>query len=156
MDNRRSGHRASPDRTLSAQHWDLWRRRDVLAAGAAIGSLAAGAAAASAEPSPSSRIVVADTRFAASRNFAAEGALNGQTVAWITGDVTDIYNVLDLLWRREKVAVTGLTAYGAFFCLERLAMDRGLRVTSRREHRGETLLIAWTIAPKRAARRGLA
>jgi len=136
--------RASPDRDARSG----WRRRDVLAAGAAIGGLAAGISIADAETFPPSDIVIADTRFAASRAFAA--ARDSQHVAWIGGDVTDVYNDLDLLWRREKVAVSGLTDYGAFFCLERLAMDRGLRVAFKREHRGETLLISWVIVPKSA------
>ena len=123
-----------------------WRRRDVLIGAAAGGFvLGSGARAAPAR----SGLVVADKRFAASRAFAAQEARGRQRVAWIEGDATDVYNEIDLLWRREKTPVAGLTAYGAFFCLERLAMDRGLRVTSKQEHRDETLLIAWTIAPKR-------
>ncbi|MEJ0024857.1 MAG: hypothetical protein WDN01_02415 [Rhizomicrobium sp.] len=132
---------------------NLWDRRDVLAAGGAIAGLAV--VAAEAGPVPSSGIAVADRRFAASRAFAATAARGGRYVAWIEGDVTNAYNELDLLWRREKIAVSGLTAYGAFFCLERLAMDRGLRVAFKREHPGASLLISWAIAP-RPGRRGVA
>jgi hypothetical protein len=73
---------------------------------------------------------------AASRDFAAHGAREGDRIAWIEGDITELwYEELDVRWRDEKAAVSGLTEYGAFFCLERLAMDRGLRVAFKGEHR---------------------
>ena len=146
MHHRQTGQRSSPDANLVAHTG--WRRRDVLV-GAAPGGLVLGSGALATPMRAVSGLVVADARFAASRAFADEAGRKGQRVAWIAGDVTDIYNDLDLLWRREKIAVAGFTAYGAFFCLERLAMDRGLRVTARREHRDETLLISWTIALRR-------
>ncbi|MEI9887688.1 MAG: hypothetical protein WDN08_14530 [Rhizomicrobium sp.] len=111
------------------------------------GGVAVGTGVAKAASLLLSSIIVADTRFAASRAFAAGAA----RIAWIDGDVTVVYNELDLLWRREKVTVSGLTAYGAFFCLERLAMDRGLRVAFKREHRGAPVLISWAIASKPGA-----
>ena len=82
------------------------------------------------------QLIVADERHAASRAFAAEAARSGGRIAWTRGDVTRLwYDELDLLWRKEKVVVGGLTEYPAFFCLERLAMDRGLRVAFKGEHR---------------------
>jgi hypothetical protein len=81
-------------------------------------------------------LLVADTRIAASREFAAQAAHNSERVAWIEGDVTKLwYEELDARWRDEKTAVTGLTEFGVFFCLERLAMDRGLRVAFKGSHR---------------------
>ncbi len=112
------------------------------------GGVALGAGIFAALPPPRSGTIVSDARFAASRAFGRDAARDGRRIVWIEGDVTAAYNEIDLLWRRAKVAVSGFTAYGAFFCLERLAMDRGLRVAAKREHREETLLIAWTIAPR--------
>ncbi len=140
------------DSARAAPTWTRWDRRGfMVAAGAAMGGLAVATSGAVAIPAPASRVIVADTRFAASRAFAA--AAGGGRIAWIDGDVTDLYGELDLLWRREKVAVCGFTAYGAFFCLERLAMDRDLRVISKQEHRGGAAppLISWAIAPKPGA-----
>ena len=54
----------------------------------------------------------------------------------IDGDVTRLWcDELDLRWRDEKPVLAGLTEYGAFFYLERLAMDRGLRLAFKGEHR---------------------
>jgi hypothetical protein len=103
-----------------------------------------------AEPVPVSAAptVVADTRFAASRAFSAEAGRSGSRIAWIDGDITNLwYDELDLLWRREPAVIAGLTAYGAFFCLERLGMDRGLRLVFKRQHQGS--LFRWMLAPKR-------
>ncbi|MEI9989137.1 MAG: hypothetical protein WDM86_03780 [Rhizomicrobium sp.] len=129
----------------------MWDRRDfLLATGAAMGSLAA-TGTATAAPVSTAGIVVADRRIAASRAFAA----GGRRVVWIDGDVTDFwYDELDLLWRREQVALAGLTAHGAFFCLERLGMDRGLRVAFKEElppaNRDEPQRpVRWLLAPKR-------
>ncbi len=81
-------------------------------------------------------LLVADTRIRASRDFAAQAMHNSERVAWIEGDITRLwYEELDARWRDEKTAVTGLTEYGVFFCLERLAMDRGLRVAFKGSHR---------------------
>ena len=81
-------------------------------------------------------LVVADTRIAASRDFAAQAMHHSERVAWIEGDITGLwYEELDARWRDEKTAVTGLTEYCVFFCLERLAMDRGLRVAFKGSHR---------------------
>ena len=141
MDNRRQ--RISPDADSSGH----WRRRDVLI-GAAAGGVVLGVGVFATTPLSRSAMAVADSRFAAGRAFGRDAARDGQRIAWIAGDVTEAYNEIDLLWRRERLAISGLTAYGAFFCLERLAMDRGLCVASKREQRDETLLISWAIAPR--------
>ncbi len=117
----------------------LWDRRDVMVAG----GVAAGAivmsqdvASAGAAAPDKNCLIVADTRIAASREFAAES--NGERVAWIEGDITNLwYEQLDAQWRNKKIAVAGLTEYGPFFCLERLAMDRRMRVAFKGSHRHE-------------------
>lgn len=140
-------------------------RRDFLivagAAASAYGMSRAGAWA-NIAPAASSRIVIADKRFAESRAFARAAASSGARIVWINGDITDFwYDELDLLWRREKVSLTGLTTHAPFFYLQQLAMDRGLRVTFRTEiFRTEPQaesrpLIAWAISP-RACRRDIA
>ena len=138
----------------------LWNRRDFLiASGAAMGvcstlPAAMGAANAATTQLLPLHLIVADTRFTESHAFAAEAARAGNRVAWITGDITDLwYNELDLLWRENKVAIAGLTGYAAFFCLERFAWDRGLRVAFKEELQrtgsGQpSSLYRWIIAPR--------
>jgi len=110
----------------------------MMAGGAAIGGIAmnqdvTGALAATANKNC---LLVADTRIAASRDFAAQAMPNGERIAWIEGDITRLwYEELDARWHDEKIAVAALTEYGPFFCLERLAMDRGLRVAFKGSHR---------------------
>jgi len=160
VNNRRAGQPALPPKPAAEQGPGLWDRRDfMIASGAAVGIWAGlfaamGTANAASAPPRLFHAIVADTRFPESRAFAAEVARAGNHVAWITGDITDLwYKELDLLWREEKAPIAGLTAYAAIFCLERLAWDRGLRVTFKEEHRragsgGPDLLYRWIIAPK--------
>jgi hypothetical protein len=126
---------------VGERDWERWwDRRDFMAmSGGALSALTALAAhSRPAHATPSPLVIVADMRIPASRAFAAEAARSGGRIAWIDGDVTDLwYGELDLRWRSDKVAVAGLTEYGAFFCLERLAMDRGLRTAFKCEHRRE-------------------
>ena len=134
--------------------WD--RREFIVASGAALGacavaSPAAVAAASSLAPAP---IVLCDMRFEASRRFAVEAEKSGARVVRTMGDVTDFWrDELDLLWRHERVSLSGLTAYPAFFYLGRLAMDRGMRVTFKAEA-GRDRLIHWAIAAKSSRNRG--
>jgi len=119
--------------------WGLWDRRDVMiAGGAAVGGIAMSqnvTGALAATPNKNC-LIVADTRIAASHDFAAQAVPNSERIAWIEGDITKLwYEELDARWRDERIAVTGLTEYGPFFCLERLAMDRGLRVAFKVSHR---------------------
>jgi hypothetical protein len=39
-----------------------------------------------------------------------------------------------MLWRKEHVAIAGLTQFGPMFVLERLAHERGMHVALRVEH----------------------
>jgi len=157
--NRRAGDDGLHASRAAERRRELWDRREFIAAGAALGAAAGLATAmetAAAAPAEltSFHMAVADTRFPESRAFAAEAQRAGNRIAWITGDITDLwYKELDLLWREKKAPIAGLTAYGAFFCLERLAWDRGLRVTFRdeRQRTGSghpDTLYRWIIAPK--------
>jgi hypothetical protein len=79
--------------------------------------------------------VLYDTRFAASVAFASRAAARGVAVHAMTGDMTSFwYDDLYHRWRQEPVAIAGLTAHGALFCLERLAWEQRMRVVYRGEH----------------------
>lgn len=79
---------------------------------------------------------VFDERFSESVAFAEEvRALGKPVVHGIKGDITDLwFHELHARWKREPVAVAGLTGHGAVFCLERLAWDHRMRVVYRGEH----------------------
>jgi hypothetical protein len=93
-----------------------------------------------------------DHRFPASVEFGRQMERLGESVHGIHGDITDLwYHDLYHRWKQGPAAITGMTAHGALFCLERLAWDHGMRVLSRTEHPaagGEEPLITWTIGPK--------
>ena len=79
--------------------------------------------------------VLYDSRFAASVAFARRAAARGIAVHAMTGDMTPFwYDDLYHRWRKEPVAIAGLTAHGALFCLERLAWEQRMRVVYRGEH----------------------
>ena len=79
--------------------------------------------------------VLYDTRFAASVAFAKRAAALGVAVHAMAGDMTSFwYDDLYHRWRHEPVAIAGLTAHGALFCLERLAWEQRMRVVFRGEH----------------------
>jgi hypothetical protein len=79
--------------------------------------------------------VLYDTRFTASVAFGQRAGARGLAVHAIDGDITRIwYDDLYHRWREGAVAIAGLTARGALFCLERLAWDQRLRVVFRGEH----------------------
>jgi hypothetical protein len=111
-------------------------RREVLKAGLAVAALPAAAHARFAGPAPAPLYrVLYDTRFAASGAFARRATARGLAVHAIAGDMTRFwYDDLYHAWRRAPVAIAGLTAHGALFCLERLAWDQRLRVVYRGEH----------------------
>lgn len=88
----------------------------------------------------------------------AEGCRFAQTIAGLgvpvralrNGDVTGLYQELDLLWRVQPAAVAGLTQFGPMLVLERLGRERGLRMALRVEHQVQadgTLSHAMTGAP---------
>ena len=136
-------------------------RREFLQAGIAASVLPMAVAGSTLVPSdPADRVafykVIFDERFPASAAFGDEWKARGATVHAIRGDITDLwFRDLDRQWKKQPVAIAGLTAHGPLFCLERLAWDHGMRVVSRveqpsRDADGEPL-ISWTIAPKERA-----
>src|ERR1700734_544125 len=79
--------------------------------------------------------VISDERHASSRAFASEVKRLGAPLQGIKGDITDFwFNELDARWKKEPVAVAGLTEHGPLFCLERLSWDHGMRVAYRADH----------------------
>jgi hypothetical protein len=79
--------------------------------------------------------VLYDTRFPASVAFARRAAAGGLDVQAMAGDMTRFwYDDLYHRWQRGPVAIAGLTAHGALFCLEQLAWDQRMRVVFRGEH----------------------
>jgi hypothetical protein len=80
--------------------------------------------------------VVYDKRFPESAAFARHATKLGVPTHAIEGDMTKLwYDDLFHRWARAPVAIAGLTAHGALFCLERLAWDQRMRVVFRAEHR---------------------
>jgi hypothetical protein len=115
-------------------------RREFLQTSAAVSAIAAngviaGTASASRPRKPSRAIY--DDRYAAGRRFAEVTAAHGvPTRALDDGDITRFwYDELEILWRREPVAIAGLTQFGPMFVVERLALERGLELVLRVEHR---------------------
>jgi hypothetical protein len=96
--------------------------------------------------------VVFDQRFPASVAFAREMNQLGAPIHAIDGDITDLwFHDLDAAWKKQPVAIAGLTAHGPLFCLERLAWDYGMRVVFRSELPPDVdaePLYSWIIAPK--------
>lgn len=132
-------------------------RREFLQAGLAASLLpvaaasAAGSAPEATVPPVSFYKVIFDQRFPSSVSFGEEWKARGAAVHAIRGDITDLwFHDLDPQWKNQPVPIAGLTAHGPLFCLERLAWDHGMRVTSRVEQ-AETYdgdpLISWVISP---------
>jgi hypothetical protein len=99
--------------------------------------------------------VIFDKRFPASVAFGEKWKAGGAPVHGIRGDITDLwFHDLDAQWKKQPVAIAGLTAHGPLFCLERLAWDHGMRVVSRVEQGSRDQdcepLIAWVIDLKKA------
>ena len=75
-----------------------------------------------------------------------------QRVHLFSGDVTALwFDVLDPRWRKPGFMLGGITGQDALFVLERLAWDRGRRVTARRELPAMGAdgrpVVNWIIAP---------
>jgi hypothetical protein len=119
-------------------------RREFLQTGAAVSALAIhglrppSAAALSAAPvALALHKAIYDDRYDEGRRFAATAGAYGVPLrALDAGDITRFwYGELDPLWRREPVAIAGLTQLGPLFVVEQLAAERRLRVALRVEHR---------------------
>lgn len=92
-------------------------------------------AAADPEPTVPLYKVLYDTRLPASVAFARRASARGLVVHAMGGDMTRFwYDDLYHRWQAGPAAIAGLTAYGALFCLERLAWDQRMRVVFRGEH----------------------
>jgi len=76
-----------------------------------------------------------DERFPACAAFAEEAKRRALATQAIRGDITDIwFSDLYYRWKHGPVAIAGMTAPGAIFCLELLARDAGMRVALRVDH----------------------
>jgi hypothetical protein len=119
----------------------MTNRRDILQVAAALPAvvgttrIAAHAAGDSAPHMPLHAVLV-DERYAESRRLGARLAARGTPVLMVpSGDVTEVWlNHIGPAWRHEPVAIAGLTARPALFCLEQLAIAGRLRVVFHIEH----------------------
>jgi hypothetical protein len=111
-------------------------RREFIQAGIAV-TAATSVTGASAQAAPPHRIhkVIYDERFAEPVRFARAAEALGLETHPINGDMTALwYGELDGLWRKEPVAIAGMTRHGPMFCLEMLARDHGMRLVYQAEH----------------------
>jgi hypothetical protein len=123
-------------------------RRELLKWGVAVPVAASVPAAAIAATPGGVDALVLDSRLAG----AELARLSAPVTHTIDGDVTALwYHTLDALWRQPGFVLGGITGSDALFVLERLAVDRGRRVVSRKELRGPDAggvpAISWVIAP---------
>jgi hypothetical protein len=80
--------------------------------------------------------VIYDVRFPHSVSFAQRARELSAAVHAIDGDMTRVwYDDLHHRWRQGAAAIAGLTAHGPMFCFEQLAMDHGMRVVFRAQHK---------------------
>jgi hypothetical protein len=119
----------------------MGNRREFIQAGIAVTAAAsvtgASAQAETAATAPPHRIhkVIYDRRFAEPVRFARAAESLGLEAHAITGDMTALwYGELDGLWRKEPVAIAGMTRHGPMFCLDLLARDHGMRLVYQVEH----------------------
>jgi hypothetical protein len=116
-------------------------RRSLLQAGLAVASAAllampAGAALAPRGARLSYYKVFVDREHAAAQAFGRASAAAGLPVQSIDRDVTSLwYHDLYHVWRRQPVAIAGMTPVRTAFCLQLFAQDAGLRMVYRTEHR---------------------
>jgi hypothetical protein len=80
--------------------------------------------------------VLVDKRHSEARSVGVRLATAGATVHAVPdGDITQVWlSHIGPAWRHRPVAVAGLTARPALFCLEQLALASGLRVVFHAEH----------------------
>jgi hypothetical protein len=79
---------------------------------------------------------IVDGRHTEARNLGSRLARAGTAVHTISdGDITQLWlSEIGPAWRQQPVAIAGLTARPALFCLEQLALSSGLRVVFHGEH----------------------
>ncbi len=79
--------------------------------------------------------VLYDRRFNATAAFAAEAGRSGTSLSGISGDVTDLwFNDLYHRWRKSPAAIAGMTSHRAWFVLDMIARDAGMRTVFRGHH----------------------
>jgi hypothetical protein len=136
----------------------MTNRREFLRTGLAASALplaingllsASDAAAMGVVPSVRLQSAVFDGRYAEGLTFAREIARYGvRAEALDAGDVTAVYEALDLAWRGAPTPIAGFTQFGPMFVLERLANERGLKLALVVEHRvragGEIAHVVWS------------
>ena len=118
-------------------------RREFLQTGAAVSAIAANGmisgAEATARDARSSGLgrAIYDDRYVEGRRFAEVIGEHGvPTRALDGGDITRFwYDELDPLLKREAMAVAGFTQFGPMFAVEQLALERGMQLALRVEHR---------------------
>jgi hypothetical protein len=114
----------------------MMNRRDFCLRGAALSAGAGGLLAAGGWPGAMDfDKVIFDTRFAASRAWAAavRGPLGER--AGVAGDITRLwFEQLSPRWRAGRILLAGMTTPATLFCLEQLAKDHWQRVVLRIEH----------------------
>jgi hypothetical protein len=87
--------------------------------------------------------IIYDDRYPEACEFAAAAAEQSVAIrALDAGDVTRLYEELDLLWRSRPFAIGGTTQFGPMFVLEQLGIERGLRTALRVEHRPHIVMAA--------------
>jgi len=94
-------------------------------------------------------VILYDTRFPGSRLFGAEVARRGGPARAIDGDITRLwFEELAPRWQRGVGTIAGMTTGRTLLCLEQLAWDHRLRVTSRVEVDATAphALVSWIIA----------
>lgn len=119
----------------------MTNRRDILRAAAVSAALPLMTGATSAVGAAQARRIalhafLIDERYSACLSVGARLSGRGAAIHTIPeGDVTQVWlQSIGPAWRREPVAVAGLTARPALFCLEQLALSCGLRVVFHAEH----------------------
>lgn len=84
---------------------------------------------------PEGHVASYDDRYAECRTFATMAAAFGATVRPVErGDVTALYDELDVAWRAAPTSIAGMTQFGPMLVIERLARERGMRLLLRAEH----------------------
>ena len=132
----------------------MGNRREFIRAGIAVTAAASVAgpsaqAAGSPAAAPPHRLhkVVYDGRFAEPVRFAEAAEVIGLPTHAIDGDMTALwYGELHALWRREPVAIAGMTRHGPMFCLKMLARDHGMRLVYQAEHQIEGAEVRHTVS----------
>jgi hypothetical protein len=94
--------------------------------------------------------VLVDRSLKESVAFGEIAASNGSPIhLFATRD--NLYDELDLVWRRQRAPIAGLTRHGPLFRLERFAWERGMKVVFRGEHLWSRDCICHSLSGRREA-----